>query len=232
MNFFELLQEMVPHLMEGTLVTLQLTATSISVGFIIGIFLALGRLYGTKPVQAFCSGYIQFFRGTPLLVQLFIVYYGLPRYGIKLSSSVAALIGLGLNSAAYQAEYFRGAIQSIDEGQMMAARAVGMSKFQAIWNIILPQAFRLAIPPWSNEYSSVLKDTSLAYAVGVIELVREGRYIIVRTFEPMLIYIIVAIIYFFFTYAGNFILGFIEGKIAVPGYERKLGRRMGGGVER
>jgi len=113
----------------------------------------------------------------------------------------------------------------------MAARSLGMSKFQAIWHIILPQTLRLAIPPWSNEYSSVLKDTSLAYAVGVIELVREGRYIIVRTFEPMLIYITVALIYFLLTYVGNWLLGFLEEKLAVPGYERKLSRRIESAVK-
>jgi len=108
----------------------------------------------------------------------------------------------------------------------MAARAIGMSKFKAIRHIIFPQALRLSIPPWSNEYSSVLKDTSLAYAVGVIELVRQGRYIIVRTFEPMLIYIIIAFIYFLLTYAGNRLLGLLEEKVAIPGYERRLTRRV------
>ncbi|MBC7190714.1 amino acid ABC transporter permease [Candidatus Aerophobetes bacterium] len=219
---FVLIKQIMPQLFEGTLVTLQLTGTAISLGFAMGIFLALGRLYGKGPLKAFCKGYIEFFRGTPLLVQLFIVYYGLPRYGIRVSSTLAAFLGLGLNSAAYQAEYFRGAIQSIPEGQMMAARAIGMTKFQAIFNIILPQALRLSIPPWSNEYSSVLKDTSLAYAVGVIELVREGRYIIVRTFEPMLVYITIALIYFILTYTGNKILSFLEKKLEVPGYELKL----------
>jgi len=95
MGFFKLTEEIMPYLLEGTVVTLQLTAIAISVGFVIGISLALGRLYGNSPIRAFCSGYIQFFRGTPLLVQLFIVYYGLPRYGIKISSFLAALIGLG-----------------------------------------------------------------------------------------------------------------------------------------
>jgi polar amino acid transport system permease protein len=104
---------------------------------------------------------------------------------------------------------------------MTAARSIGMSKFQAIWHIILPQALRRSIPPWSNEYSSVVKDTSLAYAVGVIELVREGRYIIVRTFEPMLIYITIAVIYFVLTYAGNRSLGYLEERLEIPGFETR-----------
>ena len=221
-----------PPLARGALVTLELTILLLGMGLVVGIFLALGQVYGSYPVSLFITCYERFFRSIPALVLLFLFFFGSSYFGFSLSPFLSAVLALGFRSSAYQSQIFRGAIQSIDEGQMMAARTLGMSKFQAIWNIILPQAFRLAIPPWSNEYSSVLKDTSLAYAVGVIELVREGRYIIVRTFEPMLIYIIVAIIYFLFTYAGNFILGFIEGKIAVPGYERKLGRRMGGSVER
>ena len=114
---------------------------------------------------------------------------------------------------------------------MIAGRALGMSKFQTIWHIILPQTFRLAIPPWSNEYSSVLKDTSLAYAVGVIELVREGRYIIVRTFEPMLVYITIALIYFLLTYFGNRLLGFLEEKLVIPGYEKRLSKGVRSGFE-
>ena len=106
----------------------------------------------------------------------------------------------------------------------MAARSVGMSKFQAIRHIILPQALRLSLPPWSNEYSSVIKDTSLAYAVGVIELVREGRYIIVRTFEPMIIYVTIAFIYFILTYAGNKSLGHLEEKLKIPGFETRGGK--------
>ena len=106
----------------------------------------------------------------------------------------------------------------------MAARSVGMSKFQAIRHVILHQAIRLSIPAWSNEYSIVVKDTSLAYAVGVIELVREGRYIIVRTFEPMLIYVTIALIYLVLTYAGNKLLGYLEEKSRIPGFATQQGK--------
>jgi polar amino acid transport system permease protein len=108
---------------------------------------------------------------------------------------------------------------------MVAARSVGMSKFQAIRHVILPQALRLSIPAWSNEYSIVVKDTSLAYAVGVIELVREGRYIIVRTFEPMLIYVTIALIYLVLTYAGNKLLRYLEEKSRIPGFVTQQGER-------
>ena len=151
MSFLNLSYEIMPGLLKGAVVTLELTVCSISLGFILGVALALGRLYGKRPVSLFCTGYIEFFRGTPLLVQLLILYYGLPPYGIRLSSFVAGILGLGLNSAAYQAEYFRGAIQSVSQGEIMAARAIGMSRFKAIVNIILPQMFRIVIPSWSNE---------------------------------------------------------------------------------
>ena len=120
-------------------------------GFILGIILALGRVYGKIIISGICAGYIEIIRGTPLLVQLFIIYFGMPQIGISLEPITAALIGLSLNSAAYQAEYLRGSIQSIESGQMVAARTLGMSKLKSIRNIILPQALRISIPAWSNE---------------------------------------------------------------------------------
>lgn len=149
---------------------------------------------------------------------LFLFFFGLSLLGLDISAFFSAILALGLRSSAYQSQIFRGAILSIKEGQMVAARSVGMSKFQAIRHVILPQALRLSIPAWSNEYSIVVKDTSLAYAVGVIELVREGRYIIVRTFEPMLIYVTIALIYLVLTYAGNKILRYLEEKSRIPGF--------------
>ncbi|MCD6574780.1 amino acid ABC transporter permease [Candidatus Aerophobetes bacterium] len=209
-------------LLRGTITTLELTILLLAIGLAIGIFLALGQVYGPLPVVAVINIYERFFRSIPALVLLFLFFFGSSYFGLSLSPFLSAVLALGFRSSAYQSQIFRGAIQSIDEGQMMAARALGMKGFQAIKCIILPQAIRLAIPPWSNEYSSVLKDTSLAYAVGVVELVREGRYIIVRTFEPMLVYITIALVYFVLTYAGNKLLAFLEKKLAVPGYELKL----------
>ena len=219
MDFLSLVREIMPQLLRGTIVTLQLTGIAISMGFIIGIFLALGRLYGNRSISAICNGYIQFFRGTPLLVQLFIVYYGLPRYGIRLSSFTAALIGLGLNSAAYQAEYFRGAIQSIGEGQMMAARAVGMSKFKSIKNIIIPQALRIVIPSWSNELIYTLKYSSVAYMIGAPELMAQAKFITAKNFRYFEVFIVVAFIYLVIVLVLSRILDFIEKKVRIPGLQ-------------
>ncbi|MCK4523266.1 amino acid ABC transporter permease [Candidatus Aerophobetes bacterium] len=210
-----------PFLLKGTVVTLELTFLLLVVGLAVGILLALGQVYGGKGLVLLSSTYEQIFRSIPALVLLFFFFFGSPFLGLNISAFLSAVLALGFRSSAYQSQIFRGAIQSIKQGQMIAARSLEMSKFQAIRHIILPQALRLSLPPWSNEYSSVVKDTSLAYAVGVIELVREGRYIIVRTFEPMIIYITIAVIYFILTYAGNKSLGYLEEKLKIPGFETK-----------
>ncbi len=219
MNFFELAYDILPALLKGTVVTLELTACSISLGFVLGICLALGRLYGKRPVSLFCAGYIQLFRGTPLLVQLLILYYGLPPYGIRLSSFVAGILGLGLNSAAYQAEYFRGAIQSISRGQMMAARAIGMSKFKAILNIILPQALRIVIPSWSNELIYTLKYSSVAYMIGAPELMAQAKFIAAENFRYFEVFLVVAFIYLVAVLVVSWALNMVERRVRIPGLQ-------------
>lgn len=221
MNFLEFAWDILPRLLQATLITLELTACSITLGFIVGILLALGRVYGNRPIRTVSSAYVQFFRGTPLLVQLLLIYYGLPAYlnplGIKLSPFVAAILGLGLNSAAYQAEYFRGAIQSIRMGQMMAARAIGMSKFQAVLNIILPQALRIVIPSWSNELIYSIKYSSLAYFLSLAELTFTGKKIAGATARPFETFIVVALIYLVIVLIVSQLLRMLEDRVRVPG---------------
>ena len=219
MNFFELTYDILPALLKGTVVTLELTACSISLGFVLGIALALGRLYGNRPISLISTGYIQFFRGTPLLVQLFILYYGLPRYDIRLSSFVAGILGLGLNSAAYQAEYFRGAIQSISRGQMMAARAIGMSRFKTIMNIILPQALRIVIPSWSNELIYTLKYSSVAYMIAAPELMAQGKFIAAENFRYFEVFLVVAFIYLVAVLIISRALNVVEKRVRIPGLQ-------------
>jgi polar amino acid transport system permease protein len=208
-----------PALLKGAVVTLELTVCSISLGFILGVALALGRLYGKRPVSLFCTGYIEFFRGTPLLVQLLILYYGLPPYGIRLSSFVAGILGLGLNSAAYQAEYFRGAIQSVSQGEIMAARAIGMSRFKAIVNIILPQMFRIVIPSWSNELIYTLKYSSVAYMIGAPELMAQAKFIAAANFRYFEVFLVVAFIYLIAVVILSRILGVVEKRVRIPGLQ-------------
>jgi len=198
-------------------VTVELTVLLLGLGLIIGTFLALGQTYGPPVLAVMIEGYERFFRSVPALVLLFLFYFGGSYFGFYLSPLLAAVLALGFRSSAYQSQIFRGAIQAVRQEQMLAARSIGMSRFAAIRYVVLPQALRLSITPWSNEYSSVLKDSSFAYAVGVVELVREGRYIIVRTFEPMIVYLIIAVMFLLLTYTGNRLLRALENRLAVPG---------------
>ncbi len=209
--------ESLPNLLDGLAMTLILTFISLLVGLALGIALSLGRVYGNRIISGICIGYIEVIRGTPLLVQLFILYFGLPSIGIVLSPISAALLGLSLNSGAYQAEYLRGSLQSIPSGQMIAARTLGMNKIQSIQNIILPQALRISIPAWSNELIYLLKYTSIAYIIQVTELTAEGKIIASQTFRFIEIFLIIAIIYLVLTVLFTSIIDRIEKKIKIPG---------------
>lgn len=209
--------ESLPNLLEGLNITLLLTFISISIGLVIGITLALGRVYGNKIISSFCIGYIEIIRGTPLLVQLFLIYFGLPSIGINMTPLSAALLGLSLNSGAYQAEYLRGSVQSIPSGQMVAARTLGMTKLKSIQNIILPQALRISIPAWSNELIYLLKYTSIAYLITVEELTAEGFFIAAKSYKYIEIFVIIAIIYLVLTVVFTAIIDIIEKRLKIPG---------------
>jgi polar amino acid transport system permease protein len=169
-------------------------------------------------VVSFLSAtFIELIRGTPMLVQLFILYYGLPVYGIRFSPLVAALIGFTMNSAAYQAEYIRGAIQSIGSGQMRAALSIGMSKWQAVRLIILPQALRRVIPAWTNEFIYLLKYTSMAYIIGAPEMMAQAKFIASRNFEFFKVYLITALIYLTVVWISSFFFAWLERKLRIPG---------------
>jgi polar amino acid transport system permease protein len=215
-------------IVKGLPTTILLTLGLLGAGLLLGLPIAFLQVYGCRPLRWFCRGYEQVFRGIPALVLILIFHSGLSRsFDILLPAFVSALIALGLRSSAYQSQIFRGAIQSVSSGQMLAARSVGMTKVQAIRHVILPQAFRLSIPPWTNEYSSVLKDTSLASAIGVLELMKEGTLIFTRIQFTrgaewiLVILILVALIYWVLTYIGNAGLGYLENRTRIPGFETK-----------
>jgi len=206
--------------MDGLKNTLVLTAFGILLGTTFGIALAMGRSYGKKPLSFSILIYEKVFRGIPLLVLFFLIYFGLPQIGINLDAFTSAILGLGLRSAAYQAQIFRGAINSIPEGQITAAYSLGMSKLKAIRHVILPQVLRLSIPGWSNEFTILLKDTSLAFNIGVIELMRQGRYIQVRDPDLVLIvFLLIAVIYFLLVFTANKTLRYVEKKYQMIGYQ-------------
>jgi len=216
-NFLELAWNILPKLLEGTLVTIELTIIAITMGVLLGIPVALGRVYGNKPVYIICTFFVEIIRGTPLLTQLFILYFGLPSVGIMLSPFVAAMLGMGINSAAYQAEYFRGAIQSVKKEQLIAAYSLGMKQVQTIRHIVLPQMFRIVIPSWSNELIYLLKYSSMAYMIQAPEIMSQGRLIASRNFRTFEVFIVVALIYLILVLVISKILDLMEKKVHIPG---------------
>lgn len=217
MDFIEFAMESMPALLQGTWITLELWIISIILGTALGLLLALCRVYGSRTIYFLSTAYIELFRGTPQLVQMFIIYLGLPDIGIVLKPIVAASISIGLNTAAYQAEYFRGAILSVDIGQMLAARALGMKKAEAILKIILPQAIRMVIPQWSNEVILELKMTSVGFAIGVSELMAQANAIGFTTFRYFEVFALAAIIYLIIVTFFSSLLDLLEYKIKIPG---------------
>ena len=209
--------EHLPFLLEGVPITLGLWVLAISIGFFFGLALAWARIYGARPAYAAATVYVEIFRGTPMLVQMFFIYLGLPEVGIVLDPFTAAVVAIGLNTSAYQAEYFRGSIQSIPRGQMTAARAMGMKEWQALRYVILPQALRRVIPQWSNEAILELKFTSIAFAIGVTELTARAETVGFKTFQFFEIFLLVAVIYLVLTATVAQILQFVEDRTRIPG---------------
>ena len=207
--------------------TLLLTALGLLGGFVMGLSLAIMRVYGEKELVWIASGYEKVLRGIPILVLIFIFVFGIPGIFWFIDPISRPLFGvilaLALRSGAYQSQIFRGAILSVSPGQMEAARAIGMSRFQAFRHVVLPQALRLAVPSWSNEYAVIIKDSSFAYSVGVIEMLK-ASYRVSANFPVLWAPAmgVVAILYFFFTYPVTRIFGERQTKKL-----KKLG--MGGG---
>ncbi|MFP4198287.1 MAG: amino acid ABC transporter permease [Halanaerobium sp.] len=209
--------EFYPLFLRGLGVTVFVTIISCFSGTILGTFLALGKIYGNKFVSSLVRIFISVIRGTPLLVQLFIIYYGLPAYGISLAPIPAAVISFIINSGAYQAEYLRGSIQSISGSQLKAAQSIGMSKWQGIRYIILPQALRRVIPSWTNEFIYMIKYSSLAYVIGARELMTEGKLIASRNYQFFNVYFVVALIYLIVIILFVYLFNRIEKKVTIPG---------------
>lgn len=208
-----------PYLLEGSLYTAIIVIGAMFLGLIMGVPMAVGQVYGNRPVRYVINTYVWFFRGVPILVLLFLFYFGLFTYmGINLNAFVAAVLVLGMTSAAYQSQIFRGTIQSLPQGQLKAASALGMSDARAIVTIILPQALRLAIPAWSNEYSILLKDSALAFVLGTQEIMARTHFVASRTYKHLPLYIAAGILYFILTWLGVRALRKLERKVRIPGY--------------
>ena len=203
-----------PLLRAGLLFTVPLTLITFVGGIAFGFLLALGRLYGPKPLVALVRFYVWLIRGTPLLVQLFLIFYGLPSAGITLDAFTAAVIGFTLNVGAYTSEVIRATLDAVPKGQWEASFSIGMNWFQAMRRIVLPQAARIAVPPLSNTFISLVKDTSLAAAVTVPELFQAAQRIAAATYEPLILYIETAVIYLLFSSVLSALQNKLEARLA------------------
>jgi cystine transport system permease protein len=183
-------------------------------GLMLGFLLALMRLSNTRVLKLTAKAYVSLFRGTPLLVQLFMIYYGLPQFGIRLEPMTSALIGLSLNVAAYTSETLRAAISSIDKDQKEAAVSLGATKFQTMVLVTIPLAARMALPPLGNSFLSLVKDTSLAAAIQVPELFRQAQLITSRTFEVFTMYLAASMIYWLMAAVLSYMQNYLEKKVA------------------
>ena len=199
-----------PYLLSGAVTTLWLTLAAIAGGLVVGCALALARLSSRRWLNAPAHFYIWVFRGTPLLVQLIIIYTGLPQLGLKLSVIESALLGLILNEAAYLAEIVRGGIQSIPVGQTNAARAVGFSNAQTMRYIVMPQAMRLIVPTLGNSINGLLKTTSITSVISMEELLRRTQVLIQEKFMVLELFLVAALYYLLMTTAWDFVQRRIE----------------------
>jgi polar amino acid transport system permease protein len=205
---------------EAVVRTIAIAVLSFGLGFAISSLLTLARFFAPAPLRLLVQAYVDFFRGTPLLVQILLLYFGLPSIGVKLDAFTAAVVAIGLNSGAYQAEILRTAIKGIPEEQVLVARSLGFSEAQVFRYIVFPQAVRNALPGLSNEVVTLLKESALASVIGVMELTRVGEYMTAATFRALEAYTLVALIYLAISYAFFRTLRASERRLAIPGFER------------
>ena len=207
-----------PDLLHGAIVTVEITAVSLVLGCILGLLVGLGRLDRSKRIRyGICTAYVTFIRGTPLLVQLFLLFFGLPQFDILLPAFLCGVLGMGIYSGAYVSEIVRGAIQSVDKGQMEAARSLGMSSGKAMRTIILPQAVVRMIPPLGNEFIALIKNSALVSLLTIADLMHEGQKIISVSYRSLEVYIAVALVYLVLTSLTSMALQHVEKRLRAGG---------------
>lgn len=203
-----------PMLLAGAGVTIRLTCTAVAMGILIGTFVGIGRVAKNPLLFGLSSVYVNFIRGTPLLVQLYLVYFGLPALlGFPVPPMVAANVAMSVNSGAYVAEIVRAGIQSISRGQMEAARSLGMTYAQAMTHVIIPQTFKRIMPPLGNEFIALLKDSSIVSVIALEELVRKGYLVMGRTFRSFEVWTAVALLFLFMTLPITQLVNYMERKL-------------------
>ena len=212
---FSLIWNSLPLLLAGAGVTIEITAIAVGLGFVFGLITSVCRLSGVKILNILAVCYVNIIRGTPLLVQIFLIYFALPMIiGERINPFVAAVAACAVYSGAYVAEIFRAGIQSVDKGQMEAGRSLGLSWMQTMRYIILPQAFKHVIPPLGNEFISMTKETSLVSVIGFEELTRRGQLIIAKTYGSFEIWLTVAFIYLVMTFTIAQLVSYLERRFA------------------
>ncbi|MCS7104069.1 MAG: amino acid ABC transporter permease [Thermofilaceae archaeon] len=217
---FFFIASLLPELVKGLQITLEISLVSFILGLGLAVILLPLRIYAPLPFSTLSRGYVELFRGTPLLVQLLLIYFGLPSLGLKLDAYTACVIAISLNSAAYQSEILRSAVKSIPEMQFLAAESLGFSTLQTYRHVILPQTLRTAIPALVNEMVTLVKESSLASVLGVVELTRRGEYLVAYTFRALEVYVAVALIYLAACTILSQAARGLEKKLRIPGYEK------------
>lgn len=206
-----------PYLLQGAIITIEIAAIGVIFGSLFGILVGLGRVSRNPLFSQISRFYIWVIRGTPLLLQLFVIHFAIPSAfpALTLPPFVSACIALSLNAAAYIAEIARGAIQSIDKGQMEAARSLGLSSSQSMRRVIIPQAFRRMLPPLGNEFIALIKESSLVSTIALYDLLRTGQQIISSTYRYTEVFLLVGLIYLLLTTVMSYIVRKIENKVGV-----------------
>lgn len=212
-TFTEQLRDAVPLLAKGTAMTITVSVLGMVLAMSMGMGLAVARVYAAWPLAFAASAYVEIFRGTPLLIQLFLIYYGLPNLGIQLDAFVAAVVGLGLNYAAYEAENYRAGLLAVPKGQLEAAQALGFTRQQTLQHIIFPQAFRIVIPPVTNDFIALFKDSSVVSVITMVELTKAYGMLASETYNYMGFGLITAGIYFALSYPTSLFARWLERKL-------------------
>ena len=217
MSIFDLLLQSVPVLLAGALLTIKFAVLSMLFGLAAAMVVTLMGISVYSALQHVARAYVSIMRGTPLLVQIFVVYYGLPSLGLSLGPTTAGVLALSANVAAYLSESMRGAILGIDRGQWLAAYSLGLSRLDTLRYVVAPQALRLAIPSLGNSLISLVKDTSLVSVITVTELLRSAQEVIASTFQPLPLYLGVATVYWVLCTALELLQRWLERRLALPG---------------
>lgn len=223
MNSLLVVYNTLPSILSGSLVTVGNVTLSLTMGLLLGVPMAVAQVYGGPWLRRLVALYVWFFRGVPILVLLFLCYGLFISIGISIDPFFICCIVLGSTSTAYQSQIFRGAIESLPHGQLNAARALGMRESTGICSIILPQAMRLSIPGWANEFSILLKDSAICFVLGTQDIMARTSFVAARTHEHLALYATAGVLYFVLTLVVLKLLRLLEQKIHVPGYSSGIG---------